>query len=90
MSPDAVWQDGCAAKSAEPVWIQAPHRRAARSHEGKGGPERVAKATRRLITTSEADSVGDTFRVDPRLADCHPATIISPSVPRLAAGSFSR
>ena len=90
MSPDAVWLYGCAAKSAEPVSIQAPHRRAARSHEGKGGPERAAEATRRLITTSAADSVGDCLPSRPLTGRLSPSDDNLTVGAKAAAESFSR
>ena len=47
-SPDAVWQYGCATKSAEPVSIQAPQHRAAR-FQRKRGPSKAVETALSLV-----------------------------------------
>ena len=73
MSPDAVWQYGCAAKSAEPVSIQAPHHWAARSLR-KRGPFQAAEAALRLVQTNRADSVGCCLPSRPLIGRLSPNT----------------
>ena len=57
MSPDAVWQYGCATKSAEPVSIQAPQHRATLSLR-KRGPLRAAETALSWVQANRADTVG--------------------------------
>ena len=58
MSPDAVWQYGCAAKFAEPVSIQVPQHRAALSQR-KRGPLKAVETALCSKKVNRADTVGN-------------------------------